>query len=324
MCEKWKPDRLVKNRTEVDKKYWLKAIDELVLLVDNPKELVINFGGGEALMRCDLLEIIAYAVEKGFTTNLASNGWLIDEVKGREIALSGLHSINLSLDSLNPELHDRMRGMPGVYERVISAVKHLRRYSKKLEIGICSVIYDININEIIPLVKWVGKNSDINWIVFMAAMQPNNTEIDKNWHNDGKYLFLFPRRKWKAAFLIQKIKFLKWCGYKIQNPYFQLDAFAKYFLNPDKFVRVGRCNMDKAVHISAVGDIYLCYRHGCLGNIQRDSLSEVWLGKESFKVREDIEKCKSNCHFLLNCYFEKEYPFEYLTRVKHRKADKER
>lgn len=308
MCFKWKEDLKVKQHVRLDKEYWMKAVDGLKRIVPEPSEFVINFGGGEALLREDVPELVAYASQQGFITNIASNGWLIDEPLAEKIADSGLRSINLSLDSLDPQIHDELRGKEGAHRKVMRAIKNLRKYSDKLEIGICSVIYDKTLTGMINLIKWVNSNPDLNWIVLMAAMQPNNTEPDKNWFQN-EYAYLWPKKKIRTQFVIRQIQLMKKMKYKIQNPQHQLNAFARYFWSPEKFVKKGVCNMDRAVHISAQGDMFHCFRHETLGNIQEDDLSELWFSEKAKRSRNEVRECRNNCHFLLNCYFEKEYPF---------------
>ena len=90
-----------------------------------------------------------------------------------------------------------------------------------------------------------------------------------------------------------------------------VSAFKKYYTNPLQFVKKSPCNMDRAVHVSATGDIYCCFRWGKLGNIEKDFIPEMWHSSEANAVRDDIKTCDDNCHFLLNCFFEKDYPFQY-------------
>jgi len=313
MCEKWKEDISVKSREALPFDTWKDAIFSLKKIVPDPSSFVINFGGGEALLRDDLLELVRVANGEGFITNIASNGWLIDEACAERIAHSGLRSINLSLDSVSAAVHDELRGKPGATEQVLRAIDHLRSFSSKLEIGICSVFYEANHKDILSLTRWVQKNEKVNWIVFMAAMQPNNTDFDASWMQ-GDHGHLWPKSRMKMLRLITYLKWLKWWGWKIQNPYYQLDAFKKYFWNPGRFVKYSTCNMDKAVHISATGDIFLCFRHEKLGNIATDSIADVWNSETAARARTAIHACKDNCHFLLNCYFEKEYPFQFAKR----------
>ncbi len=313
MCFKWQEDRQVKERRVPSFDEWKRAVLSLKKIIPHPEKFVINFGGGEALLRDDVLDLVSFASREGFITNIASNGWLIDDNLARRISKTGLRTINLSLDSLDERVHDDLRGTLGATKRVLRAIDYLRRYSEKLEIGICTVIYDKNLNDILPLVKWVEGNEKVNWIVFMAAMQPNNTPFDERWY-EHEFRYLWPQRTKKVLWLLNYIKWLKWWGWKIQNPYYQLDAFKKYYARPDRFVKNSSCNMDRAVHISATGDVFLCFRWERIGNIATDDIAELWNSQRAASARENIRQCKDNCHFLLNCFFEKDYPFTVIKK----------
>ncbi|MGE5196971.1 MAG: SPASM domain-containing protein, partial [Deltaproteobacteria bacterium] len=86
----------------------------------------------------------------------------------------------------------------------------------------------------------------------------------------------------------------------------------KYFNYPDRFVKNTCCNLDRAVHVSSIGDIFICYDWGCLGNIMKDSVAAVWYSRQADEVRKNIKNCKKNCHHLINCFFEGDYPFAVI------------
>lgn len=307
-CFKWKDDPGIVGKPRPSIKDWKRCTAGLRELVDD-KNFVINFGGGEALLLDGLLDIVSHADKLGFYTNIASNGWLIDEEMAKRIADSGLTHINLSLDSLKEESYDQMRGRHGTYHRVMNAIEYLNKHNKALKIGICSVIYDKNLDGIIDLVNWVNANEKISWISFMAAMQPNNTyPIDNEWYKH-EYSYLWPKDTQKVCFIIDEMLRLKKEGYRIGSTVHQLNAFKSYFQYPDKFVKKSPCNLDRAFHVSSVGDVFLCFRHQQLGNIMKDDIKELWHSEEAKMARENISKCTDNCHFLLNCFFEEDYPF---------------
>lgn len=304
MCYKWQ-DKEAQNYPTVEQ--YKKFLSDLRELVD--EGFRINFGGGEALLFERVLDLVRFSIDKGFSANIASNGWLINEQMAERIADSGLSEINLSLDSIDESTHDHLRGVKGVYRKVMSAIEYLNKYSKNTRIGICCVIYDYNLDGLMPLIDWVVNNDKLSSISFMAPMQPNNTSVDKEWW-EGKYNFLWPKDTDKACRFIDKVLELKKIHSKIGIPVAQLEAFKHYFRCPDKFVKKTKCNLDRAVHVSAVGDIFLCFRWDRLGNIKNgDDIRSLWQSNKAGEIRQNIGACKDNCHFLLNCFFENDYPF---------------
>ena len=271
-------------------------------------------------MKKDLLELVRYCHERGFRTNIATNGWLINEDMAKRIADSGLDSVNISLDSLDEKIHDYLRGVPGVYKRVMKAIEYLDKYCTNFEIEICSVIYNINQDGIVDIAKWVNSDPRINWAVFMVPMQPNNTSdyLQQDWWNNKEFDFLWPQDPDKAQRIVDELLNLKAQGYKISNQVCQLEAFKNYLAYPGSFVKKSPCNLDKAIHVSGVGDIFICYGWESIGNIKADDLKERWYSKEADSVREKVISCNRNCHFLLNCYFEGDYPFELGEKIEEK------
>jgi len=310
MCHKWKPDPSIQGIERASISSWKNAIASLRSITDD--SFLINFGGGEPLLMEGLFELVRCAADMGFRTNIATNAYLINEDTAKEIADSGLSSVNLSLDSMNEATHDYLRGRKGVYKKVMEAIENLDKYcDKNFEIIICCAIYDINKEEVIEVAEWVNQHPRLKWIYFMAAMQPNNTKPNPRWYRE-EFSYLWPKDAAKIVSIIDCLIDMKNKGYRINNQICQLEAFKKYFSYPDRFVKNTPCNLDRAVHVSSIGDIYICYDWGCLGNIKKDNLATVWYSQEADKIREDIRNCKKNCHHLINCFFEGDYPFEIV------------
>ncbi|MCX5692599.1 MAG: radical SAM protein [Candidatus Omnitrophica bacterium] len=210
MCDKWKGDLIadISTNRPPTLEEWKRCADSLRQMVD--EHFIIDIGGGEALMMAGVLELVRYSVDLGFDTSIASNGWLIDEDMAKRIADSGLKMISLSLDSHKPEVHDFLRGVPGVYQRVIDAIGHLHKYcARDFSINICCAIYEINQGDIMELIKWANSdNKIVGSINFMACMQPNNTPPEEDWYLN-KYNYLWPKDPEKTAEIIEKIIDLK-------------------------------------------------------------------------------------------------------------------
>ena len=307
MCYKWQPDIFISKKDfnlypRADQ--YRKFLAELKGLVDD--DFVLNFGGGEALLYPDIFEVIKIASESGFRTNLNSNGFLIDENVACKLAEAGLQNIKISLDSLGPQIHDYMRGVEGVHEKALKAIDNLHRFALDMRISLISVIYEQTYREFIPLIEWINNNEKIEHVLVMVAMQPNNTPPEEHWWS-GNYGFLWPKNKQAVSELMDKLISLKEQSYKINNSLIQLKAAKEYLRQPDKFVKKTVCNMYKAVHISAIGQIFICFNFGFLGDIREgDDIRKIWHSQEAEEVRQKIKNCKKNCHFLINCFFEED------------------
>jgi MoaA/NifB/PqqE/SkfB family radical SAM enzyme len=97
-------------------------------VLDGMRDLgVVGVGvtGGEPLLRKDMLDIMAYGIDRGLLLHLNTNGSLVSETIARRLSDIGTASVNLSLDAPEAALHDRLRGRAGSFERVVTAAARL-------------------------------------------------------------------------------------------------------------------------------------------------------------------------------------------------------
>ena len=66
----------------------------------------VGFSGGEPLQRDDLEELVAFAHELGFYTNLLTSGVGLNETRARALKAAGLDHVQLSFQDSTPQLND--------------------------------------------------------------------------------------------------------------------------------------------------------------------------------------------------------------------------
>ena len=67
----------------------------------------------------------------GVTSQMATNGSLIDEAMAKDLVADGPTRFVLSLNSPRAEVHDKTRGRNGSYEEVINALRFLKAARSK-------------------------------------------------------------------------------------------------------------------------------------------------------------------------------------------------
>lgn len=100
------------------------VLDDIAALSD---ETMVVLTGGEPLMRPDLDELACHAAGRGLMVVVGTNGTLLDESRAERLIEAGVRGIGISLDSLNPAVHDAFRGMPGSWARSMAAVDACRK-----------------------------------------------------------------------------------------------------------------------------------------------------------------------------------------------------
>lgn len=85
----------------------------------------LSLTGGEALLRRDIFDIIAYAKQYPLFVNLNSNGTPVTEGVARRLAEAGLDQVRVSIDSASAEVHDAFRGRRGALKATLRGIRRL-------------------------------------------------------------------------------------------------------------------------------------------------------------------------------------------------------
>ena len=111
-----------RNYPELDTQTWKKIIDRVWEL----RVPHVVFTGGEPTLREDLVELVAYAQEKGLVTGLNTNGRkLADSSLLQELIEAGLDHVQITVESYNPSVHDTMVRASGAWEETLAGLRNL-------------------------------------------------------------------------------------------------------------------------------------------------------------------------------------------------------
>jgi MoaA/NifB/PqqE/SkfB family radical SAM enzyme len=304
MCNMWQSKN---GSTSPPIDNWKRFIDSFADFVENKAQ--VQFVGGEPLIKPGLLDFVKYTAQKGLSTTMTTNGYLIDRNVAKDIVGSGLNTLVFSLDSIKKETHDFLRGVKGSYDKVMQAIALLDKLrNDSLRIYLVTTIMQQNLEDLLVLAEWVNKNSAVDSISFQAVMQPFFTPSDNTWYQKEEFLSLWPKQMDRVDYVLNSLAVLKNNGYKINNPAAQFEVFKAYFKHPERFVKVSRCNLGyNSVSVNTSGKIFLCLSLDPIGDIrEQKSMQEIWCSPEAQRVRESIKNCQNNCKSMINCFFEEE------------------
>ena len=106
---------------------------------------VILFSGGEPLIRKDLPELAAYAVEKGIRAVISTNGTLISQKTAHILKDIGLSYVGISLDGME-KINDRFRGVKGAFQSALDGINNCKEAG--IKVGLRFTINKFNESEI--------------------------------------------------------------------------------------------------------------------------------------------------------------------------------
>jgi len=123
---------------------------------------VMLFSGGEPLVRKDLPQLAAYAVDKGMRAVISTNGTLITPTMARTLKEIGLSYVGISLDGMQ-EINDRFRGVNGAFKSALEGIKNSQ--DAGIKVGLRFTVNKFNVDEI-PKIFHLLEEMDIPRVCF--------------------------------------------------------------------------------------------------------------------------------------------------------------
>lgn len=254
---------------------------ECINKVADAKVLSINFGGGEPLLRKDLLDIAKSASERGLRVSMNSNGFLITGEKARELKSAGFAKVGISIDSHNAGVHDEFRGVKGSHEKAVKALLYLNEAG--IETSISTVICRINNRDVKSLIDFAVQNRvrHLNFHNFKCSGlgYSNKDRLDLS-AGEWKEFYLKAieaRQKTEGIIISLDDPIIASLGSKSSHSMVKGSVCGKLSLN-----------------IKSNGDITPCgFIPTVIGNIIKDELKDIWFKSEVLeKMRHKAPKGK--------------------------------
>ena len=84
---------------------------------------------------------------------MTTNGTLVNKEKTKRLVKGGLRGVNISIDSPNRKMHERIRSVEGSFKATLKALQLFRRFQHKgkLRIRINTVVSRTNYQTLAPL-----------------------------------------------------------------------------------------------------------------------------------------------------------------------------
>jgi MoaA/NifB/PqqE/SkfB family radical SAM enzyme len=180
-CNIWKNNSIEEKRKEL-------KLDEVERIFSQfPKIFWLTITGGEPFLRRDLVEIVKIAYEKSKVNvlTITTNGSLPDIIEKdvKEILRNCKNLrliVNVSVDG-DRELHDKIRGVEGSFDKAVETIEKLKKIkSRRLIVGINSVISIFNVDKLYNLLNVVRKISPDSFAFCMAQNREKLFNLDLN------------------------------------------------------------------------------------------------------------------------------------------------
>jgi len=274
---------------------------------------VMLFSGGEPLVRKDLPQLAAYAVEKGMRAVISTNGTLITPRMARTLKEIGLSYVGISLDGMK-EINDRFRGVSGAFRSALEGIKNSQ--DAGIKVGLRFTVNKFNVMEI-PKIFQLLEEMDIPRVCFyhlVYAGRGSELVKDDLSHEETRAALDLIIDETKRLHAAGKPKEVLTVDNHADGPYIYLRLLKE---DPERAKEVLELlkwnegnNSGRGIGcVSWDGEVYAdqFWRHYSFGNIKDRPFSKIWmdtseplLGKLKEKKKHVKGRC-SSCTWLDVC-----------------------
>jgi len=294
-CSRWK----LNNKQEMT----LEEYENIALQLNKCKVKQVVLSGGEPFIRRDILEIAQIFKKHGIRVAVDTNGTLIQEFsidKVKEV----IDSVLISLDSPYAEVQDQHKGIPGSFEKIISAIKVLKRNDIKVIIG--ALISSATIRGIDEYIKLANKLGVGYRFQLMQCEHDNMLSL-----NDYKLKLkiedqIFLKEALNRIITNSRSNWAERIYYRLM-PIFSMN---------NSILKNGKCFSAARLKyfIDPKGSIVPCEgrRDIVLGNLLQEKLYNIINSNKTVQIRKRLFSGKDGCFCLYRCHIFDNIEYQYL------------
>lgn len=275
------------------RKYPELSLEEWQAVIDRVWDLRIPhlvFTGGEPTLYPHLIELIAYAEQKGLITGLNTNGRkLADKAFLNKLVEAGLDHVQITLESHDPDIHDQMVAAKGAWEETTAGIRNV--VQSPLYVMTNTTLLTHNSPTIKDTLHFLGElgvpTVGVNALIYSGKGE----EVGTGLHEEELPTLLESARAITQA-QGQRLIWYTPTQYCHFNP-MQLDLGVK-----------GCTAALYNMCVEPNGDVIPCqsYYHS-LGNLLEDDWASIWEHPLALQLRnrEDVPEGCQSCDFLPEC-----------------------
>lgn len=286
--------------------------DEIIDGIDKLSRLgvaSIAFSGGEPTVHPGIIDLIKHASEDGMYVSMATNGFKTAKIeRAKEFADAGLEFVQISLDGLNPETHDKFRGVPNSWNRAVQSIKNFLELGVFVEVS--TTVTQENYDEIPRMIDFM-RELGVEWFMLYnfiptgSGSEVRELDLTPKQRNEILKLIYEENGKGDMQILSTAPQFAD-VAVSMEN---DSNLVPTHFFNPEytnpamKELAdfVGGCGAGRFyMSVEPNGDMFPCvfFPHDDilkLGNIKDDDLEDIWVNSELLLQLRDKNLLASHC-----------------------------
>jgi len=267
----------------------------------------VGLTGGEPFLRPEIFDLFDECSRLGLRVLIVNNGSLLPPRRMEQLLEIArrpgepFDMISFSLNHLDPEKHDRTRGVSGSAEKIFRSLDAINIPDRAFRLTLSAIIMGYNIDNLPAMVRWAQKRGLDGVTLQIYYFQSGNENYVPGWFEKDPF---WDSDRAKIDRHVDELLELKAAGAPLTNTPEHLEYIRQYLKDPEKPItipcKVGVANLD----IDPNGDVRLCDVMKPIGNVRDTHPQEIWASAMARERRKEIHGCEAACR-IKTCNFRK-------------------
>jgi len=277
---------------ELDTQESKRLLDEIAT-IDEFRMLAL--GGGEPLMREDIMEIIDYARWLGLEISIATNGTLLTQQMAKDFKKMGVANIAIGLNADAPEIHDRITRVPGSFHKTREAIYATVEAGMNLQIN--TTVMEENFKAIPGLLNFASEvGTQIVLLYHLVSQGRGREEMELRARSYKESLHMMSQKQQTNKAIIEPVCLPQYWAHLVSK-----NGTSKLSFRLAQKFFYGCVAGSGLCYIKPDGEVWACpFIPVAAGNIRHIPLKEIWQNSELFGNLRNRENLKGNC---ANCIY---------------------
>jgi MoaA/NifB/PqqE/SkfB family radical SAM enzyme len=292
-CEYW---RLKHYNTEMTIEEWKSALSSIKDFVGH---FSINFSGGEPFIKPGFIDLLAWCNKNGISAGVTTNGSALTQRNAAAVVAGDPFNVNISVDAPNADVHDYLRGYPGLFNKLSNGIRYLiaerEHQGKNFPINIKPTVNSKNFRLMPELVEWA---------VAMGASCVQMQPMDRWTPETYDELWVEEPDMPEFEQVVDRLVEMQQDGAPILTPPTILRLFPDHFRGKKAPESIMPCRVGlRDFFIRTDGEVQVCVHYPSIGNVREQSAREIWYGLKAQEIRRQTVACDRLC--LITCLSQK-------------------
>ena len=259
----------------------------------------IKLTGGEPFLCPEIFDFLDCFAQFDISLTIETNGTLLTEEKIKRLKNYNIRMLSTSLDGSRAEIHERIRGIPGSFDKTVKAIAALIRHRIFPQVIFC--LQTLNASDLEATIQLASDLGVKSFEINPLALSGNLAATDNGC---------------RPLMLEQLLDVSRWVEKEIPEkfPGIHVNLYIPPALKGIHSLSqstLSTCSIFSICGILSNGDVSLCgiartRKNLVAGNLRDQSITEIWKNADIFrllreKIPGDLEGVCGRCLFRFHC-----------------------